>query len=118
MSTTVTDGSITLTARLRLDFSNVYESRNRIHELLGGGVAVTFGGQPLRTGTLSLLFTSESDAQSALEMHRSGYVFQVADTAKPSLNMTYVVAGQMEAAYQEDSSDAWIVNVDVQEVIP
>lgn len=118
MSTTVTDGSTTLNPILRLDRSNVYETRNKVHELLAGGVAVTFGGQPLRSGTLSLLFASETAAQACLQMHLNGYVMQVADTSAPSLNMTYVVSGNLGAEKVEDTTDAWLVNVDVQEVQP
>ena len=118
MSTSISNGSITIYPQLRIDTSNVYESRNKVHELLGGGVAITFGEEPLRTGTLELLFTSESDAVQAVAMHRDGYVFQIADTAKPSLDMTYVVAGQIQGVFQLDSVDAWLVSVDVQEVIP
>lgn len=118
MSTTVTDGSTTISPILRLDRSNVYETRNKVHELLAGGVAVTFGGQPLRSGTLSLLFASETAAQACLQMHLNGYVMQVADTSAPTLDMTYVVAGNLGAEKVEDTTDAWLVNVDVQEVQP
>lgn len=118
MSTTVTDGSVTLYPVLRLDRSNVYETRNKVHELLAGGVAVTFGGQPLRSGTLSLLFDSETAAQACLQMHLNGYVMQVVDSSAPTLDMTYVVSGNLGAEKVEDTTDAWLVNVDVQEVQP
>lgn len=118
MSTTVTDGSVTLYPVLRLDRSNVYETRNKVHELLAGGVAVTFRWQPLRSGTLSFLFASETAAQACLQMHLNGYVMQVADTSAPTLDMTYVVSGNLGAEKVEDTTDAWLVNVDVQEVQP
>ena len=115
---TITNGTTTITPTLRLTAASTLESRNKVHELLGGGVAVTFGQEPLRTGTLELFFDTETDANDAETFHRDGYVFQLADADVPTLNMTYVVAGRIQRELDSDTRRRWVLKIDVQEVTP
>lgn len=118
MATTISNGSTTIMPKLRMGAAAELESRNQIHELLGGGVAVTFGEQPLRTGELWLLFDTEAAAWNAVQFHRDGYVFEITDTDVPTLNMTYVLNGSVSYELENDTLSAWSVKLTIQEVTP
>lgn len=103
---------------LRLNASQSISSRNTVHELLGGGVAVTFGGDSPATTTLEMLFTSEADSLDAYTKLNTGHVFQLTDYSKTSTSMYFVVAGSIDREYLTDTEDTWTISVDVQEVTP
>lgn len=103
---------------LRLNAQQTIDSRNIIHPLLGGGVAVTFGGDNLTTTTLEMLFTSEADSLDAFTQLNTGHVFELTDYSKTSTSMYFTVAGSIEREYLTDTEDTWLITVDVQEVTP
>lgn len=108
----------TFSPLLRMSASETIGSRNQIHNLLGGGVAVTFGGTALRTTTLEMLFTTEADALDAYTQLNTGHIFQLTDSSKPSTEMFFAVAGSIDRAFQIESDDVWTLSVAVQEVVP
>ena len=103
---------------LRLSAQQTIDSRNVIHPLLGGGVAVTFGGDSLATTTLELLFTSEADSLEAYTQLNEGHIFELTDYSKTSTSTYFVVAGSIERQYLTETEDTWLINVDIQEVTP
>lgn len=115
---TITDGVTTITPTVRLNASDAYESRNIVHELLGGGVAITFGGEPKRIGTLDLYFNSEASANTAYLFLKNGFVFQLADTDAATLDMTFVIAGTISRKWDGETLNSWLVSFDFQEVQP
>ncbi len=100
------------TAELSID------SRNIVHELIGGGVAVTFGGSSQATSSLEMLFTSEASALDAYTKLNTGHIFQLTDYSKTSTSMYFVVSGSISREYLTDSADTWVVTCDIQEVTP
>jgi len=64
---------------LRMSAETQNQTRNVVHELLGGGVAVTFGGDTLATSSLEMLFTSETDCLDAYTKLNTGHIFQLTD---------------------------------------
>lgn len=103
---------------LRLTAEQTIDSRNVVHDLLGGGVAVTFGGEAKSTTTLEMLFTSEASCLDAYTKLNTGHIFQLTDYSKTSTSMYFAVAGSLNRTYEVDSEDTWIITVDVQEVQP
>lgn len=103
---------------LRYNAYKNIDSRNIAHELLGGGVAVTFGGAALATTTLEMLFTTEADSLDAYTKLNTGHVFQLTDYDKTSLSFYFSVVGSIKREFVGDTTDAWVVTVDVQEVAP
>jgi len=93
-------------------------SRNQVHELLGGGVAVTFGGSNTATATLEMVFTSEAAALDAYNQLNTGHVFQLTDYSKTSTSMYFSIAGTITREYVTETEDTWLVTCDVQEVVP
>jgi hypothetical protein len=103
---------------LRYSASESIESRNVIHELIGGGVAVTFGGSPLATSTLEMVFTSEASCLDAYTQLIDGHLFELTDYDKPSTSMFFVVSGNIQREFIIESNDTWTLTVDIQQVEP
>jgi hypothetical protein len=103
---------------LRLNAEQTIESRNVVHELLGGGVAVTFGGEAKATTTLEMLFTSEADSLDAYNKLNTGHLFLLTDYSKTSTSMYFSVAGSINRQFLPETEDTWTITVDVQEVTP
>jgi len=103
---------------LRLSASNTINSRNIIHELLGGGVAVTFGSFSQATSNLEMLFTSEASSLDAYNKLNTGHIFELTDYSKTSTSMYFVVAGNITREFLTNSEDTWLVTCDIQEVTP
>lgn len=103
---------------LRTNASLSISSRNLIHPLLGGGVAVTFGGDTLATSSLEMVFTSEVAALDAYTQLNTGHIFQLTDYSKPSTSLYFAVAGEINREYLTETDDTWLVTCDIQEVVP
>lgn len=103
---------------LRMSAETTISSRNIIHELIGGGVAVTFGGDSKGTSTLEMLFTSEAASLAAYTQLNTGHIFQLTDYSKTSTSTYFVVAGSITRTYVPDTEDTWTISVDIQEVTP
>jgi hypothetical protein len=103
---------------LRTTAEETVTSRNIIHPLLGGGVAVTFGGDSEATSTLEMLFDSEASALDAYTKLNTGHLFQLTDYSKTSTSMYFTLAGSLVRKYVPDTADTWIVTADIQQVVP
>lgn len=103
---------------LRLSASNTISSRNIVHELIGGGVAVTFGGAAQATATLEMLFTSEADSLDAYTKLNAGHIFELTDYSKTSTSTYFVISGSITREYLTESEDTWLITCDIQEVTP
>jgi hypothetical protein len=103
---------------LRMSASATISSRNIIHELLGGGVAVTFGGDSKATSTLEMLFTSEADSLDAYTQLNTGHIFELTDYSKTSTSTYFVISGAITRTYVPDTDDTWTISADIQEVTP
>lgn len=118
MAATITSDAGTFSPVLRLTASQAASTRNVLHELIGGGIAVTFGEDSGVTHTLEMVFTSETDSEEAFSQLRAGHLFELTDTDKPTTSMYFVLSGTVERAYQVDSVDTWIITCDIQQVEP
>ncbi len=103
---------------LRTTATETVSSRNLIHSLLGGGVAVTFGGDSLSTSTLEMVFSSEAAALDAYTQLTTGHVFLLTDYSKTSTSLYFAVAGDITREYLTETEDTWLVTCDIQEVAP
>lgn len=115
---TITSDVGTFSPLLRLSATESIESRNIIHQLIGGGIAVTFGGAAQATSSLEMLFTSEADALDAYTQLNTGHIFELTDSDKTSTSMFFVVAGIITRSYEMESADTWVVSCDIQQVVP
>jgi hypothetical protein len=120
MSATITaaDGSGTTVPMTVLSpYETAWEARSVVHDLIGGGIAVSLVAPRLRSGDLALLYGTEAEAYACATLHRSETTFTLTETERPAVSMTYVVAGSgVVVALDEASLTAWIVTVGFQEV--
>lgn len=110
------DGSTAnVSPTLVLGYEASTESQNVVHQIIGGGIAVTLVRPNPRTGTLGLFFTDEAAAFEALELHKRETSFTLSDTDRPVIGMRYVVSGSVGIRLTEDRK-RWEVSIDFQEV--
>lgn len=118
MATTITCTwtSETTTPLLVNGYQASLESRNIMHDLIGGGFAVALVGPRPRSGTLELLYETEADAFAALNMHREQSTFTLSDDDRTSVDMTYVINGVVTIALEDETRSLWVVSIGYQEV--
>lgn len=113
---TVNDGTgTTVSPTLVLGYATARESQNIVHDIVGGGIAVTIIRPRPRSGTLELFFTEETPAFAALEVFARESTFTLSDTDRPSVNMTYVINGTADLAL-DSSRKRWTLSAGYQEV--
>jgi hypothetical protein len=108
----------TFSPLMRISATEEIETRNIVHDLLGGGVAITFGGRSLITSALEMVFTSEADSVDAFTQLNTGHIFELTDSSKPSTSIYFVISGSINRELQIDSTDTWVITADVQQVEP
>lgn len=98
-------------------FATEQQSRHIVHEILDGPPVFTLRPAGPRTGTLSLLFTTEGAADDARDVHTLPAVFSYADTDRPSANMEYIVTGLLGVKLDPETAARWVLAVPFTEVI-
>lgn len=117
MSTTISDGTTTITPELVLGYEVAQESRNIIHTILGRATPdVTLRFTTLRVGTLQMLFKTATEAEEARQLHINPIVFTLESTEIPEADMSYVVSGSISTVLEDETRKLWTVSVDFQEV--
>lgn len=99
-------------------YETARSSRNVIHDLIGGGIAVSLVGPRPRAGELALLYSTEADAHACVQLHGSETTFTLTETDRPTVSMSYVVDGDVTIALDEGTLDHWVVTIGYQEVTP
>lgn len=114
---TVNDGTATTTSpALVLGYDTSRESLNIVHDIIGGGIAVTLIRPRPRQGTLELFYTTEAGAFAALSLHSRESTFTLSDTDRPAVSMTYVADGSMSLSLDTETRTRWVLSVGYQEV--
>lgn len=114
---TVNDGSgMTVSPALVLGYQTSTESQNIVHDLIGGGIAVTLVRPRPRSGRLELLFLQEADGFLALKAHARETTFSLSDTDRPEVGMDYVTEGAIDLSLDEQTRKRWVLSVGYQEV--
>jgi len=100
-----------------IDYDAGNESRNIVHDLIGGGIAVALIAPRPRAGDMQLLYTAEADAWAAQALHRQETTFSLTDSVRTGIGMTYVLApgGNARVTYDK-RNEVWVVTVPYQEV--
>ncbi len=106
----------TTSPALVLGFEATQESLNIVHDIIGGGVGVTLVRPRPRSGTLSLLYLTEADADAARLLHGRETTFTLTDADRPTLTMTYAVNGTIGIALDSQGRRRWTVDVGFQEL--
>jgi len=119
MTTTISDGTTTLTPQLQIGYVVSRRSRNVVHRILNSQApAVSLRPGALRSGRHSLLFTDEATALAAVAMLASDRELTLEDTERPDVvNMTFVVPSGGDVQLELDSVTRrnWVVQFDFEE---
>lgn len=110
----------TVTPVIMDGFSSSVKSKTVLHDVIGrAGPDVTILPGGYRTGTLKLVFASESDSYICERLHAyASTPLVMTDTDLSTAAMTYVVVGNVARELDTESRSAWVVSVDFQEVQP
>jgi hypothetical protein len=101
---------------ITVPFETSWASRNVVHDLIGGGLAVSLVEPRPRAGQLELLYLSEAAAFAATSLHQQESTFTLVESDRVYFTMTYVVDGAVTVHLDTDTH-GWIVRVGYQEVV-
>jgi hypothetical protein len=100
---------------ITLPYETGHQSRSVVHDLLGGGLAVSLVTPRPRSGELQLLYVDEATANAGRLLHLQETTFTLTETSRATVNMTYVVDGEVRVTLDTDGH-AWVVSIGYQEV--
>lgn len=116
MATTITFGTSTLTPISVEGYDSASPVNNIVHEILGrSNPDVTLRPAGLRTGTLTLHFTNETQSRTAENLARTAGVGILISTERTTLGMTFVV-GNGTVTRRLTEYGSWVVTFPYQEV--
>lgn len=117
--TTISNGSTTITPSLVLGYTARRATRNVVHQVIGRpDPDVTLREAASRTGTLRLLFTTETAAHDAVEALASADVWALSEDDLTTIDMRFVASGEIEKALDDRTRTIWTVTADYTEVLP
>lgn len=120
MPTTIT--STTGTGSINANAMPVYRverrSRNIVHEIAGGGTAVTVNPGNPRSGRIQLMLLSDANALGAMNFLSLPRTFQLTVTERPLLDMTFTVDdNSVSCTLDPVTAKFWLVDFGFEQVI-
>jgi hypothetical protein len=117
MTTTISSGATTITPELVTGWESTNETYNIVHDILSRSTPdITLRGSTSRSGTLSMLFLTESACEDARALHAGANVLTLASTEITAANFDYIVAGAIATALEDDTRRYWTLSVDYREI--
>jgi hypothetical protein len=118
MTTTITDGQVTVTPDLVLGWESSNDTRNVIHPIIGrSSPDFTIKPSNLRTGTMTLFFKDYAQSELCRDMHVNAAVFELYTSNFNEANMRYVVFQNVTMTLEETTLRYWTIAITYQEVI-
>lgn len=110
MTTTVTDGTTSVTPALVVDYAHQRRVRTLVHEVIGRpDPDVTLRPAATRSGTLRALLTSPADVDALDAMLAAASILTVSSTDEPRLDGLRFAVGSGEISVTLESTTTWIV---------
>jgi len=117
MANTITDGTTVVTPELILGWDAAQDTRNVIHNIIGKSAPdVTLKPAGYRSGTLELLFTTSTAANTARVMLAQALPFLIESDEAWLDGVYFVVSGTISSALEDTTRKLWTISVDFQEV--
>lgn len=120
MATLITSGANVISPTIVLGFTSTRASMNNIHDVVArANPDVSLRPAGLRSGTYELGFagdTSEMDSFIAEALLATPVVFTVVSDERTTVQLSFVLSGNLTRALETETRDAWIVSFDWQEV--
>lgn len=114
MTATLSNGSDTFAATIRVGYASSNDSQTVLHRNLDGSISVSLRADLPRSGDLPLLFDDVADAHACRAALTLPAVWTLEDDLT-EVEMTFVRSGRLSAVQQEDRS-LWLLEVGYQEV--
>lgn len=107
----------TITPDLIMPWSTRQTSANIFHDIQGSDTPwVSLQGARKRSGELRLFFAAETDAEDARTKLSASDTFTIDYAARPSLEFTFAVDGDITVELDENTQDHWTVQFGYREV--
>lgn len=117
MTTTITSGATTITPQLVTGWESTNDTFNIVHDILSKSTPdITLRGSTTRSGTLTMLFLTETACETARALHVGANVLTLASTAITAANFDYIVSGAITATLEDDTRRYWTLSVDYKEI--
>ena len=117
MSTTITNGTSSVTPQLIVEYAHTRAARTLVHDVIGSSVPdVTMRPARIRTGTLTAILTSRVDALALDAMLAAPSVLVIASTDELALNGLRLVVADGEISTRLVGSRHWLVEWPYQEI--
>jgi hypothetical protein len=116
MTTTLSSAAGSITPKLILGWESIQESKTQTHPIIGAAkLDITIRPALKRSGTLRMLFNTETQANNCRNIHTAAGVITMVSTDLDHIDMKYVVTGDTHVQIA-DTMNHWIVSVVYQEV--
>jgi len=116
--TTISSGTLTFTPELVTSWGTSQQSRNVLHEIIGKtDPDVTLKPSSTRSGTLEMLFTSATLANTARGILANGTIFTISDSETWLNGLDFVMSGTISSALEDETRHLWTITADFTEVI-
>lgn len=116
--TTISSGTLTFTPELVTAWEVTQESRNVLHTIIGKtDPDVTLKPSSTRSGTLELLFTTATTADTARGILTQGTIFTISDSETWLNGLDFVMSGNVTTALEDETRRLWTITADFTEVI-
>lgn len=116
---TITSGSLSFSPVLITAWEVSQTSRNVIHTIIGrNDPDVTLKPATTRSGTLQLLFSTATAANTARSILANGTVFTISDSETWLNGLDFVMSGTISTALEDSTRNMWTIQADFTEVIP
>lgn len=113
----ITLGSQTIYPQMVTGYEARREGNNRLHKIIGrADPDVTLAAAGLREGTLEIWCADHATALAVEALHAQAGVLHLTNAYLPGMNMSYVVAGQIESRLDRQTNQRWLVTVEYAEV--
>ena len=119
MTTTISDGTTSVTPKLILEYEHTRATRSLVHDVLGrADPDVTLRAAATRSGRIRALLVSPADVSTLDELLSAPAVLSIASTDEPRLDgLTFVVA-DADIRVTLEGQSTWFVEWTYQQVAP
>ncbi len=114
--TNVTNGTLTVSPLLWMEYASNRDTGSVIHELIGGDVSVHVAPARPRRVQIELLFNNEAISKLCEDMHTRPGTFTITEPGRNTHSMRYVVAGTVGRKLDPETAREWIVTIEALEV--
>ena len=117
--TSISDGTTTITPLLVIEWDTVRDAANVLHDVVGRvDDDVTFRPAGMRSGAIVCLCETLEHALQLEALAALPKKLTLTDPDHPAINMTFVAAGRIGVALDDDTREQATVSIEFKQVAP